>query len=113
MAKDDYHVIVYKILAYLYMQLKRGAPVEPEMLMYDGGLFQINRQYWIYILYHLTEEGYITGLHNVRAGNGYYIREQLPGCAITPKGIGYLLDNSQLEKAKHFLRDIKEITPFL
>lgn len=42
MAKDDYYVIVYKILAYLYIQLKKGEAVEPEMLMYDGTLFQIN-----------------------------------------------------------------------
>lgn len=28
MAKDDYYVIVYKILAYLYVQLKKGESVE-------------------------------------------------------------------------------------
>ena len=50
MAKDDYFVIVYKILAYLYARLKKGEPVEAEMLMYDGGLFQINREYWVYII---------------------------------------------------------------
>ena len=48
MAKDDYYVIVYKILAYLYMKLKSGETVEPEMLMYDGELFNINRKYWVY-----------------------------------------------------------------
>lgn len=30
MAKDDYFVIVYKILAYLYMKLKNGEEIEPE-----------------------------------------------------------------------------------
>ena len=49
MAKDDYHVIVYKILAYLYMQLKKGENIDPEYLMYDGPLFQIDRKYWVYI----------------------------------------------------------------
>lgn len=38
MAKDDYYVIVYKIPAYLYMCLKQGKDIEPEMLMYDGGI---------------------------------------------------------------------------
>ena len=68
MAKDDYFVIVYKILAYLYARLKKGEPVEAEMLMYDGGLFQINREYWVYIIDNMLEQGYIKGLHNVRAG---------------------------------------------
>lgn len=44
MAKDDYFVIVYKILAYLYMRLKSGEEIEAEMLMYDGSLFQINKK---------------------------------------------------------------------
>ena len=29
MPKDDYHVIAYKILAYLYVQLKAGADIDP------------------------------------------------------------------------------------
>ena len=113
MAKDDYYVIVYKILSYLYMKLKRGEPIEPEMLMYDGGLFSINRQYWVYILDNMLDQGYIRGMHNVRVGEGYYVKEQLANCEITPKGIGYLCDNSLMEKAKQFLKDIKEITPFI
>ena len=42
-AKDDYYVIVYKILAYLYTKLKAGEEIEPEMLMYNGTLFQIRK----------------------------------------------------------------------
>lgn len=113
MAKDDYYVIVYKILAYLYKQLKNGEPIEPEMLMYDGSLFQINRSYWTYIFTNMLEQGFIKGLHDTRTGDGYYIKEQLSNCEITPKGIDYLCDNSLLEKAKEFLKDIKEITPFI
>lgn len=113
MAKDDYYVIAYKILAYLYMQLKNGERIDPEMLMYDGGLFQINRSYWVYIFTNLSEQGYIRGLHETKVGNGYYIREQLTGCEITPKGIGYLCDNNLMERAKRFLKDVKDITPFI
>ena len=113
MAKDDYYVIAYKILAYLYKQLKNGEEIDPEMLMYDGGLFQINRTYWVYIFDNLTERGYIRGLHNIKVGNGSLIREQLPYCEITPLGIDYLCDNSLIEKAKQFLKDVKDITPFI
>lgn len=113
MAKDDYYVIVYKILAYLYQRLKKGEAVEPEMLMYDGGLFQINRDYWVWIIENMLDQGYIRGLHNVTAGRGYYIKEQLSGCEITPKGIDYLCENSLIRKARQFLKDVKEITPFI
>ena len=113
MAKDDYYVIVYKILAYLYMQLKKGEAVDPEMLMYDGTLFQINIKYWIYIFENLSNDGYITGLSNIDVGNGDYLKEQFPYCQITQKGIDYLCENSLAEKAKQFLKDIKDITPFI
>lgn len=113
MAKDDYHVIVYKILAYLYMRLKNGEEVEAEQLMYNGNLFNINRKYWVYILYNITECGYIKGLTNIKVGDGYYLKEQFKNCEITPKGIEYLCENSTIEKAKQFFKDVKDITPFL
>lgn len=113
MAKDDYFVIVYKILAYLYMRLKSGEEIEAEMLMYDGALFQINKKYWLYILQNMINDGYITGLNNIMAGEGYYVNGQLKDCQITPKGISYLCENSTIEKAKQFLKDLKEVTPFI
>ncbi len=32
MSKDDYPVIVYQILTYLYTQLKKGEPIEVDLL---------------------------------------------------------------------------------
>lgn len=112
MARDDYYVIAYKILAYLYVQLKKGERIEPEMLVHDGSLFQINRLYWVYIIKNLLDQGYIRGISNPEIGEGYYIKDQLADCEITPKGIDYLCDNNLMEKAKRFLKDVKEITPF-
>lgn len=45
MAKDDYFVIVYKILSYLYVKLKSGEDVNPNMITHDNQLLQINRKY--------------------------------------------------------------------
>ena len=42
MAKDDYFVIVYQILAYLYRKLKDGEPVDPDMLHHDSSILKIN-----------------------------------------------------------------------
>ena len=113
MARDDYYVIVYKLLAYLYSQLKKGQKIEPEMIKHDGTLFQINKQYWVYIMQNMIDQGYIRGISQTRAGGGYYIEQQLADCEITPRGIDYLCDNSLMEKAKRFLKDIKDITPFI
>jgi len=46
MAKDDYYVIVYNILAYLYIQLKNGEKVNPGLLKADCNYLNINESYW-------------------------------------------------------------------
>ena len=55
MAKDDYYVIVYKILAYLYMQLKNGENTNPDFIKNDGFLFKINERYWNNKIVHLLK----------------------------------------------------------
>lgn len=115
MARDDYHVIVYQILAYLYQRLKKSEPVNPDMLMCDSPLFKkpIGRPYWSYIIYMLQDEGLITGVTFTELdGLNIPYATSLDGCMITPAGIEYLCDNTFMEKAKSFLRDIKEIAPF-
>lgn len=113
MAKDDYYVIVYKILAYLYDCLKQGKEPQPNMFAYDGALFHIHPQYWLYIIEHLLEDEYIEGLTITKTWGKEPIITNWDDLRITPKGIGYLLDNNLVEKAKKFLKDIKEITPFI
>lgn len=118
MAKDDYHVIVYQILAYLYQCLKSGKDVDPEMLKNTSPYFKINDQninarYWNYIIYHLSESGLIEGVVFVEVDNLQYpYPADLSDCAITPLGIEYLTDNSFIAKAKAFLKDVNAIVPF-
>lgn len=112
MAKDDYYVIVYKILAYLYVQLKSGNPIDEDMLQYNGPLFQINYSYWCYILINMTEQGFITGLQFGGMGKNKIVK-YLGECEITPAGIDYLCNNGLMQKAIRYLKDIKDITPFI
>lgn len=116
MAKDDYHVIVYQILSYLYQQLKAGLPADEEMLSAEA-LFGINEKYRAYILRNLLNDGYISG---ITIKEMKYINNQkdlrfmnMNQCEITPKGIEYLTDNSFLNKAKEFFKDVKNMTPFI
>lgn len=114
MAKDDYHVIVYQILAYLYQCLKNDKPVDVNLLRNDNKVyFDINKLYWNYIICNMQDYGFITGVAISYIDNEKPIVSSLEGCQITPLGIEYLCDNSFMEKAKRFLKDIKEITPFI
>lgn len=63
MAKDDYSVIVYKLLKILYELLKRGKVITQEELDELGS--GIDTEYWNFILTSLYEEGYITGLTSI------------------------------------------------
>ena len=42
MAKNDYPVIVYQILSYLYKCLKSGDDVQGILLNYDSPMFDLN-----------------------------------------------------------------------
>lgn len=119
MAKDDFPVIVYQILAYLYQCLKRGEDIDPQMISTDSGLFNvngqtINKRYWSYIIYNLQKLQLIEG---VVFADFDSVKHPVPinweDCQITPIGIEYLTDNSFLQKAKDFLKDAKAIVPFV
>lgn len=115
MAKDDYHVIVYQILSYLYVQLKAGKPVDPGMISADSLNYKINQQYWQYIMINLLKDGYILGItaEEIRYIGGSKIEiAELEHCQITPKGIDYLVDNSFMKKARQLLNDAASIAPW-
>ena len=85
MAKDDYFVIVYKILSYLYVKLKSGEDVNPNMITHDNQLLQINRKYWDYIMRNLIEDRYITC--ETEKVWGKELIYDLKTAEITPEGI--------------------------
>ena len=66
MSKDDYFVVVYRILAYLYHCVKNGINPDMEYLTYNTKHFPVCESYWEYIIEHekyynveLTETGSI------------------------------------------------------
>lgn len=114
MAKDDYGVIIYHILSYLYKFFKKNIKVDKSYLEPQGELFNINTNYWTFIIYNLVKDGYIDGvtLTNVW-GENYPIISNLENMKITPKDIEYLTDNSFIQKAKELLKDTKAIITFI
>lgn len=106
MAKDDYQVIVFRILKYLYNQLKNGLPVEAEMLGHDSKNCNINEPYWRYIITSMQEEGLIRGL-KTEADQADY--EHLENVQITPKGIEMLSDNGTAKKVDDLIKGILNV----
>ena len=66
MASDDMHVVMYKILKYLYECLKKG--VEPNMEMFDADALGVNERYWTVIMQELMERGYVAGFVTKQLG---------------------------------------------
>lgn len=115
MSKDDYHVLVLKILQFLYNRLKGKTAKDPEeYLQALTKDFPVQPEYFERILADLTEDGLISGYRVARAWGGDVIvltvRAEIQ---ITRKGIDYLFNNSNLEKAKQFMKDIKDMIPGL
>ena len=97
----------------MYIRLKRGESIDAKCLKHDGILFNINYKYWEYIMENMMTQGWIRGISITKPWGSDKIVEGLEQCEITPAGIEYLCDNSFMEKVKQFMKDIKEITPFI
>lgn len=113
MAKDDYYVIVYQILAYLYQCLKKGKDIDPKEISADCKMFRINEKYWGYIMVNMYKQGLIEGISLIEIDNYGYKVARLECCQITPVGIAYLNENSFIQKAKDLFKDVKDIVPFI
>lgn len=113
MAKDDYHVIVYQILSYLYDCLKRGIDPDPRQISCRSDFFRINERYWSYVMVSLLDYGFVDGCARVEVDNAEPTVGALDRARITPRGIEFLTDNSLMSKAKEFFRTAATIAPFV
>lgn len=104
MTKDDYSVIVYKILAYLYACLRKGKTPDPADYSCNSELFQIPQSYWESIMEELINEGYIKGAYALNAlGQARPVIRVDSSTSITMKGAEYLDHNSVMQRIKEFL----------
>mgnify|MGYP000178315685 FL=1 len=106
MARDDYFVILYEIMKYLYNCLKQGKDAEVDQLTAE--YFEIPERYWKYIMYNLINDGYVTGVFARKTKFGIAIID-LDSIQITPQGIQYYFDNNFLQKVKKSLTDPDKI----
>lgn len=108
MAKDDYHILAYRLLAYLYACLKAGETPQSDYVQQ----FEICESYRNYLLENLSEEGYIKGVLLIRiCGQAQPSIKISPYLQITPKGIEYLQENAMMKKAFEVLKELKSVIP--
>lgn len=112
MAKDDMHVIMYKILAYLYQCMKDGEKPKKSMYAHDGEMFDIPYAYWVQIMDQLAQRGYIGGFETRTTWHGDRLAT-LCNPEITMEGVEFLKENSMMNKALEFLKATKEMLPFV
>lgn len=110
MARDDYDVVVFKILLYYYALFKGT-------ILFNEAEFKRAIKYDFFadgylerVLKLMSEEYVINGVHVTKAwGNQYMMLNNLSDIEITAEGIRYLKENSQMENVKKYLLDHTEM----
>ena len=101
MPTDDYHVIVFKVLLYLYGVLKRNIRYEEETFQAVLEKQEISNEYFYDVLNMMEKDGLIENVKFIKAWGGDVILvSDLKDMKITPKGIEYLKENSMMQKIK-------------
>ena len=108
MAKNDYHVIVYKILSYFYECLKAGKQPQSEDYAASCEMFTIPESYWLQIMRELIECGYLRDIYIIQGHGGFGIKAG-PTASITMQGVEFLQNNSGIAKAREVFHDAFEL----
>ncbi|MGI6568641.1 MAG: YjcQ family protein [Erysipelotrichaceae bacterium] len=104
MAKDDYDLIVFKVLTYIYAVTKRKISFNKDVFDKTIGMQHIDEVYFYYVLYLMKTENLIADVTVVKVwGNDYVLISDLSEMRITAEGIHYLKDNSFMKKACDFI----------
>lgn len=109
MAHNDMHVVIYKILSYLYECMKSG--VSPDVSKIGASGLCIPDDYWTQIVSQLVGRGYVSGVSVTKTTSGDIVN--FPKPSVTLDGVEFLMENSMMGKAKTFLQDVKATVPFI
>ncbi|MCH3961140.1 MAG: YjcQ family protein [Solobacterium sp.] len=107
MGNDDYDVVLFKILTYLYGCMKRKCIFD--ICEFNAVILKqsVKEEYLSDILFMATDEGLIEGLVFTKVwGNNKIISNDLSEMRITSAGIRYLNDNSKMKEIKEYLKAI-------
>lgn len=106
-ARDDFHIVACRILAYLCECLKRGEV--PDIAVVAPDVLGISERYWTSVLRMLSDDGFVVRAtfnaeDNLIPGSFRHIR-------ITRTGIEFMNENKSMRRALKWLREMKETIP--
>ena len=114
MARDDYDVVVFKILLYYYAVFKGTILFNKAEFKRAIKCDSFTDGYLERVLKLMSEENLINGVHVSKAwGNQYMMLNDLSDIEITAVGIHYLKENSRMETVKKYLLDHVEFISML
>lgn len=103
MAKNDFNVIVYKVLLYYYGILKREYTFNIDVFYKTVDYKNLDTDYFNDVLKMMTDEGLIKGMKYTKVWQGVFIPiTDYEDIHITLKGIEYINSNSSMQKVKEF-----------
>ncbi len=110
MAKDDYDVMVYRVLVYYYACLKRKIAFDDATFQETVRKHTDSEAYWNDVLNMMQGEGLLSGLTFTRAwGHDLILASSPRDAQITAAGIHYLKENGAMNKAGEFLKECKDM----
>lgn len=112
MAHDDMHVLMYKVLAYLYRCMKEGVAPDAERVSCGGELFQgIPHAYWIQVMRELVDKKLVRGIAVFYSDDAPSVIIRDP--SVTLEGVEFMQENTMMRKAARFLKEAKGAIPFV
>lgn len=112
MAKDDLHVLVFKVLTYLYERMKEGRAVERERFKVENCFFGdgLCQGYLDDVCLMLEREGYTVGFKSVKTWGG---GERIVSwdAKITFEGFAFMKENSMMKKVYDHLKEARGWAP--
>ena len=112
MAHDDMHVVVFKILSYLYSCMRKGERPCERHLRHDGDVLAIPYRYWATVIKDMLSRGYVEGFVVTESWGGDPM-VAIGEPRITMEGVEFLQSNSMMARALGFLRETKSALPFI
>lgn len=114
MTRDDYDVVVFKILLYYYAVFKGTILFNKAEFKRAIKCDSFTDGYLERVLKLMSEENLINGVHVSKAwGNQYMMLNDLSDIEITAVGIHYLKENGRMETVKKYLLDHVEFISML
>lgn len=106
MAKDDYFVIVYRVLVYLYGCLKRKNIYEDTTFQEQVRKNVESDEYFVDVLRMMQEDGLIDGLVFKKVwGGDVMLLNRFQDAKITSHGVLYLQENKKMKKVRETLKE--------